>query len=405
MRPLTAIAALALTTTPALADVPAYRVDVVETYAVTTTVRGASEDGLIVGDQVLVGLIQPFAARLGEGLAILPLPDGYNSGSALDANDAGVIVGTVSTSSLPLDFGEPAVWTPDGAGGYDVAILEQFASLPSPIGGSLAISGGQAIAINNDGDIVGWSRFQGFQGGPPTRFFTDAGPVDLRDLGFDATPRDLSDSGFVVGDQERLDIDSGALLEFGVPDPIQPGNVGFTNAIAYSVNDAGEMVVAANLASVPTENWLTYTYNDAAGYERLNPSQLPARFVGFYDNNNRGDVSASGGVYFADENALFTTGYAPLLEAGSTNWTVALGFINDQREVFTTAFDPGADVNAIVVLTPINANPADLTGDGVVDASDLAALIAAWGSSGPADLDADGVVDAADLAALIAAWG
>jgi hypothetical protein len=165
------------------------------------------------------------------------------------------------------------------------------------------------------------------------------------------------------------------------------------------------MVVAANLASVPTENWLTYTYNDAAGYERLNPSQLPARFVGFYDNNNRGDVSASGGVYFADENALFTTGYAPLLEAGSTNWTVALGFINDQREVFTTASDPGADVNAIVVLTPINANPADFTGDGVVDAADLAALIAAWGSSGPADLDADGVVDAADLAALIAAWG
>ncbi len=49
--------------------------------------------------------------------------------------------------------------------------------------------------------------------------------------------------------------------------------------------------------------------------------------------------------------------------------------------------------------------PADLTGDGVVDASDLAALIASWGQTGsPADFNGDGV-GADDLAALIAAWG
>jgi hypothetical protein len=49
--------------------------------------------------------------------------------------------------------------------------------------------------------------------------------------------------------------------------------------------------------------------------------------------------------------------------------------------------------------------PADLTGDGVVNAADLAALLAAWGNAGsPADIDGDGTVGAQDLAALLARW-
>jgi hypothetical protein len=59
----------------------------------------------------------------------------------------------------------------------------------------------------------------------------------------------------------------------------------------------------------------------------------------------------------------------------------------------------------LFVARAVPENPADLNGDGVVDATDLAALIAQWGASGAADLNGDGVVDAADLAALIAAWG
>jgi hypothetical protein len=51
-------------------------------------------------------------------------------------------------------------------------------------------------------------------------------------------------------------------------------------------------------------------------------------------------------------------------------------------------------------------NPADLDGDGVVNAIDLSILIGAWGTrGGPADLDADGVVGAGDLALLLGAWG
>ncbi len=51
-------------------------------------------------------------------------------------------------------------------------------------------------------------------------------------------------------------------------------------------------------------------------------------------------------------------------------------------------------------------NPADLDGNGTVDAADLAILLGQWGGKGgSADLDGNGTVDAADLAILLGAWG
>ncbi|MBL9150291.1 MAG: hypothetical protein JNM94_16500 [Phycisphaerae bacterium] len=50
------------------------------------------------------------------------------------------------------------------------------------------------------------------------------------------------------------------------------------------------------------------------------------------------------------------------------------------------------------------AMPGDLTGDGAVDAADLAALLGAWGGVAPGDLDGDGTVGATDLGLLLGAW-
>ena len=63
------------------------------------------------------------------------------------------------------------------------------------------------------------------------------------------------------------------------------------------------------------------------------------------------------------------------------------------------------DVTALRVALGAGVAP-DQNDDGEVDTSDLASLLAGWGSADPfLDLNADGVVDAADLAALLAGWG
>ena len=51
--------------------------------------------------------------------------------------------------------------------------------------------------------------------------------------------------------------------------------------------------------------------------------------------------------------------------------------------------------------------PGDVNSDGVVNTSDLLALLAAWGQTGnvPEDVNGDGVVNTSDLLALLAAWG
>lgn len=399
---LTSVVSLAGACNMLTAEVPSYGVEVVATFAVTTTVEGASDSGHIVGYQVLGGVLQPYIATLDDGLAQLPLPSGYISGAAFDVNDAGVVVGTVSTSTLPTDFGEPAIWIPDGSGGYEVIIPEQFDVLPSPIGGDLAITGGQAVAINNNGTIVGWSRFQGFQGGPTTLFSIDESPVDLGAQGFEATVRDINNNDVLVGGGLTFDLATQSVTELGVPDPV--GTVSFTNVIGYAINDSSEVVAAARRATSGNDIWLTYVHD--GDWSPLNPSQLPTRFVGFYDNNNLGDVSATGGVYFAPEDTL-VNGYNALLVPEDQGWDVSLGFIGNDRRVYTTAFDLAANTSAIVVLVPVaDACPADLTGDGDLDFFDISAFISAFGAGDPsADFDGNGSIDFFDVSDFISAFG
>jgi len=67
------------------------------------------------------------------------------------------------------------------------------------------------------------------------------------------------------------------------------------------------------------------------------------------------------------------------------------------------AIDLGLDLTAI---EQASIDPADLNGDGRVDAADIGLLIAAWGPCDgcAADLDGNGLVDAGDLGLMIASW-
>ena len=65
----------------------------------------------------------------------------------------------------------------------------------------------------------------------------------------------------------------------------------------------------------------------------------------------------------------------------------------------------GGRMNADGTLGPApSSNPADLNGDGMIDAADLSLLLSNWGNSGVGDIDGDGTVGASDLSALLDAW-
>ena len=65
----------------------------------------------------------------------------------------------------------------------------------------------------------------------------------------------------------------------------------------------------------------------------------------------------------------------------------------------------GVEISKLYCEAPIC--PADLDGDGSVNAADLAELLGTWGPCDgcSADFDGNGLVDAADLAGLLGAWG
>jgi len=338
------IAICGLASSIAFGQVPTYRVEPISTYTTVTAVSAANELGQVVGHQVIASQSRPYVATEAGGLMLLPLPSGKVSGFASDINDSGVIVGTVAGSGFP----EPAIWTPNESGGYDVVIPEQFATLPSPLG-DLPITGGQAVAISNNGTIVGWSQYQGFQGGPTTQFSLTGPPINLGALGFAATVTAINNHDVIVGGGIRMDLGTGVVTSLGVP-PQSGGGPNYTFVIAYAVNDQNETVVAAQQAT-SSSNWVTFYHNDTAGFTQLSPGIVPSPIVGRYDNNDLGDIAASGGVLFRAEGILVSS-LDQQLEPASAHWDTNLGKIANDRRVYTTAHDTLTGVNALVQLVP-----------------------------------------------------
>lgn len=109
-----------------------------------------------------------------------------------------------------------------------------------------------------------------------------------------------------------------------------------------------------------------------------------------------------------------TVAEAALLYGGSAGGTgfdlAALGleWIQYVRIENDRSFVP--EIDAVADVAPSSDAPSgnpDLTGNGVVNASDLALLLGSWGPCAccPADLNFDGVINASDLALLLGAWG
>ncbi|MEC9372523.1 MAG: SBBP repeat-containing protein [Planctomycetota bacterium] len=116
-------------------------------------------------------------------------------------------------------------------------------------------------------------------------------------------------------------------------------------------------------------------------------------------------------VYAAEDGAVLED---HALDFGGAEYLYDIA-VDPQGRVAVTGRAADADVDGhsyrTAVLTPegLGANPGDLNGDGIVNSTDLGALLGAWGPCamvGPcaADIDGDGVVGTADLAALLGSW-
>jgi hypothetical protein len=107
---------------------------------------------------------------------------------------------------------------------------------------------------------------------------------------------------------------------------------------------------------------------------------------------------ASKTTFASDATTKYRFAAAPCSTGSILAWQANAGGASD---VYVSRVNSDGTIGNPVVI-------GDLNGDGIVDGSDLAALLGAWGtcpgSPCPADLNGDGTVDGSDLAALLGHW-
>jgi hypothetical protein len=245
-----------------------------------------------------------------------------------------------------------------------------------------------------------------------------------------------------VGSQVKVRVinESGHKLPTGYPEGRRMWlNVKFTNASGAIVAERGAYNSAtAQLATKDTKVYQAKQgispavakltglpagpgFHLALANKVFSDNRIPPR--GFTNASFNAIGSGAVGYTYADgqhwDDTLFD------IPAGATGATVTLyyqtttkeyiEFLRDQNYTDTTgqtAYNlwvetgksaPVAMDAATVTLAA--GNPADVNGDGSVDASDLSILLSNWGGSGVGDIDGNGSVDAGDLSALLSAWG
>ena len=186
---------------------------------------GLNESGHVVG--TLTGdTKRPFVWTETGGLRELPLPAGAEAGVAYDVNDAGQIVGTVSTDPAFEDAadGRVVVWTVDEDGDL-LDILDV---------GTVGGTGARGHAINGRGSIVG----RVWDSGSVARSFVWHPVADVEELPLESESLGMNDEGAVVGSFDG----KAAVWRGGVVEEVGP-----PGSVARAINDVqiivGELAV------------------------------------------------------------------------------------------------------------------------------------------------------------------
>lgn len=248
---------------------------------------------------------------------------------------------------------------------------------------------------------------------------TIAGSGDVRAFGAVNAP------GLGADVDGRLDLRSGAVMTLGPSAQIiVNGELDLRNGSdtvgdgQLTVNEGGALVVEDG-ASVHADivnggtmragffNQVHYAYLDGA-YTQDATGTLRVE-IGGPSNTDRDIYETSGPATLAGELVVnLVNGYTPAIgESFEIMWA------NEGRSgaFGTLAGTPGFEASytpttAIVTYVGEQLCPEDINNDGMIDVTDLVAVILAWNTADPdADIDGSGTVDVGDLVAVILAWG
>ncbi|MCA9285673.1 MAG: hypothetical protein KDA22_10680 [Phycisphaerales bacterium] len=311
-----------------------------------------------------------------------------------------------------------------------------------PVVGSDAHS--MAYAVNATGDAVGVSYALGALDVNGVRWSADGTTTLLGQF----EPRDISDSGVVVG---ALPVAG----QLGVTHAIRwvngaitdLGTLGGSHSAAFAVNEAGWIVGDSTInGSLATRAFLWHdgnmsslgTLGGASSHAlAINDANQVAGLADLADGTPHAviwQLNGAGQVVSTTDLGVVSGTYSAAYAIDSTGNAVGasdgLAVLWSGGEVFdlNTQIDPlggwiltratGISDDGWIVgqgkylgfpraflMKPAGGVFGDLNGDGAVDGADLGLLLAAWGSKGgDADLDGNGMVDGADLGLLLAAW-
>ena len=310
------------------------------------SVSALSETGVVVGQANVGAATRAWVASAASPLALLPLLAGDQSSWALDVNEQGVIVGAVSVQISPEFQGRAAKWLPDGKGGYTV---HELGKLPGHIGSV-------ATALDNQGDIVGYSKTGMFR--YAVLFSAPGGVLDLNPLGvFD--PQAINDQRQMVDKQcKRLDLDTMIVESF----PLPSGPPAYQAATGYAINELGQIAGTAVLASSTSCVYQAARHMDDFGWQLLSPCSSIANA---HDINDLGDVLFQWNLIYNIVHLEGLGDFSPqqLVSPDAGPWSVISSFnmdINDARQLAVIATDTSTGVTGAALLTPIGSPAADL---------------------------------------------
>jgi len=241
-----------------------------------------------------------------------------------------------------------------------------------------------------------------FVGGPGLDEIWHYGLRNVWKFSFDAGP--CSTGGLVMGDVGDALVEE---INFALPDA--PGQNFGWSCLEGSVPFTGCAPPAGEAFTAPF-------------FEYDRPSGLGTSVTAGYVYRGRDMPHHRGRVFFGD----FISGKVMSVRLALdpvTGAPMASDFVDHSAELaaslgfnlsLVVAFgrDAGGELYVVsyagrVYRLSMQGEPADLDLDGAVGASDLAAVVSAWGGTdcSPADLSNDGFVGAEDLARLISKWG